>query len=132
MHLQRKRKRHDPDLTALEPKRSLGQILGKCDEEDVESSGITPLPEQPLYVDKMDDKIKCRWCPNWIGSAESHVINQHVWKAASHKTALCKELQAQKGKGVQMDIRTFFSLNHEVIELQYSNTVLQSHILLLL
>ena len=113
LHLQRKRKQRfdDPDLSALEPKRSLGQILGKCDKEDVESSGIMPLPEQPLYEDETCDKIKCRWCPNWIGSAEPRVINQHVRKAASHKTARSEELQVQKGTGVQMDIRTFFSLN---------------------
>ena len=49
----------DSDLSALEPKSSLGQILGKCDKEDVESSGITPLPEQPLYEDETGDKIKC-------------------------------------------------------------------------
>ena len=80
MHLQRKRKQRfdDPDLSAYEPKRSLGQILDKCDKEDVESSYITPLPEQPLYQDESCDKIKCQWCPNWIGSAEPRVINQHV------------------------------------------------------
>ena len=112
MYLQRKRKQRfdDPDLSAYEPKRSLGQILGKCGKEDLESSGIIPLPEQPLYQDESCDKIKCQWCPNWIGSAETRVINQHVRKAASHKAAQSKELQVQEGTGVQMDIRTFFSL----------------------
>lgn len=112
MHLQRKRKQFDdPDLSACEPKRTLGQILGKCDKEDVECCGIIPPPDQPLYQDESCDKIKCRWCPNWIGSAEPRVINQHVRKAASHNTAQSKELQVQEGTGVQMDIRTFFTTN---------------------
>ena len=60
----------------------LDVVLGKCKIEDFQPASTTE--QQPLYIDAYDEAIKCSWCPNWPGSQQTKVINQHVKKAASH------------------------------------------------
>ena len=103
--MQRKHPIDDSD-TGTEPKRSLVTILSKCDQEDV------PDINQPLFIESINDKVMCKWCPGWTGSSETKYINQHVRKAASHKQARARELNiptpASSSQGVQLDIRSFF------------------------
>lgn len=90
----------NPKLDVIMEKRK----LDFCDE---------PL-EQPLYIDEPDEAIKCSWCPNWKGSQQTKVIDQHVKISASHLKArqkhLCLPDVATTTSGRQLDIRSFFDI----------------------
>ena len=79
--------------------------MARCDKEEV--------PDQPLYIDEMDECVKCSWCPPWKGSRMAKVINQHMRKSVSHSKARNKSLNIEdpSTQGVQQDIRTFLTGN---------------------
>ena len=78
--LQRKRPSCNKDTNAqIGPPKTvkLDTILDKCDKEDISDSlGL----EQPLFIDEESQKIKCSWCPAWVGSDTVKVANQHTRK----------------------------------------------------
>ena len=102
----------DDSSIETEPKRSLVTILSKCDKEDIPELSII---KQPPFIEPINDRIKCNWCPGWTGSSQTKRINQHVRKAVSHKQARTRELNLptcqcpeSSSQGVQLDIRSFF------------------------
>ena len=56
---------------------NLSAVLVKCNRED-------GVEKQPLYIDEGLECIRCTWCPNWKGSQETKVINQHTKSSKSH------------------------------------------------
>ena len=88
----------------------LSGVLVKCKRED-------DVEEQPLHVDEGLECIKCTWCPDWKGSQETKVINQHTKTAKSHE----RERRRLRGEDVRQglekaaqgvhDIRQFFTVN---------------------
>ena len=108
--MQRKRPSCNKDTnTQIGPPKTvkLDTILDKCDKEDFSDSSEL---EQPLFIAEESQKIKCSWCPTWVGSDSVKVANQHTRKAISHRTARIKELNLPQPqlRGVQTDIRSFF------------------------
>ena len=85
----------------------LDLVLRKCDKEGVDESMEV---EQPLFIDESVQKIKCSWCPTWVGANTTKVVNQHIRKAVSHQLTRIQELNLPQpeSQGVQTDIRTFF------------------------
>lgn len=66
---------------------------------------------QPLYIDDGEEAIKCTWCPDWKGSIQLKVINQHVKTSASHRNPRIRHLKLDTEpnvRGQQLDIHTFF------------------------
>ena len=89
-----------------EPK--LDVVLGKCTKEGISDSDVI----QPLYIDDGEETVKCTWCPDWKGSIQVKVINQHVKTSASHRNARIRHLKLDaetNSQGRQLDIRVFFS-----------------------
>ena len=79
----------------------LDKAIQKCHEEGPE--------EQPLYIDAIEECIKCKWYPGWQGSPQVKRVNQHCKRDKSHITARRKQSgEIQPLKGVK-DIRTYFS-----------------------
>ena len=80
---------------------NLSAVLGKCNRED-------EVEKQLPYIDKGLECIKCTWCPNWKGSQETKVINQHTKSAKSHdlERRRCETRHRKAAQGVH-DIRQF-------------------------
>ena len=62
---------------------ALYKSLKKCHKEDVDP--------QPLYIDSIDECIKCKWCPNWAGSQQVKGVNQHCKRDKCHLKARSRE-----------------------------------------
>lgn len=92
-------------VSSITKRGDLDSILKKCiKEEDVD--------QQPLYVDDIDECIKCKWCPTWSGSQLVKRVNQHCKRDRSHSKARSRENGQSQSElqGVQ-DIRSFLSQN---------------------
>ena len=73
-----------------------------CIEESIET--------QPLYIDGVDECIKCTWCHVWSGSQKVKRINQHYKRDKCHAKAhmRAKGYSESDSHGMR-DIRDFFS-----------------------
>jgi hypothetical protein len=95
----------DEDEVCKKPK--LDVLLGKCTKEDISDRDVS----QPLYIDDGEEAVKCTWCPDWKGSIQAKIINQHVKTSASHRNARIRYLKLTdtNAQGQQLDIRSFFA-----------------------
>ena len=59
----------------------LVKVLSKCAKEEK-----TDKDGPPLYIDDSCDMIKCKWCPNFKGSIEACVVNQHCKSSKNYIT----------------------------------------------
>lgn len=99
---------HDRNDEKSIKKPRLDVILGKCTKENISDCDMI----QPLYIDDGEEAIKCTWCPDWKGSIEAKVINQHIKTSASHRNARIRHLKLDtetNAQGRQLDIRSFFA-----------------------
>lgn len=73
-------------------------MLATADKENIEDE------DEPLYIDKKDNVIKCFWCKQFCGSKMLKHVNQHTRKSVSHLQARKEKLRQGDG---QNDIRNF-------------------------
>ena len=89
-------KEADDDLNQLLVP-DLVKVLSKCaKEEKTDDEG------QPLYIDDSCDMIKCKWCPNFKGSIEARVVNQHCKSSKNHITRRRQILGEDPLKGIRI------------------------------
>ena len=87
------------------------KVLSKCaKEEKTDDEG------QPLYIDDSCDMIRCKWCPNFKGSIEARVVNQHCKSSKNHVTRrqLLGEDPLKGMKGLQ-SVRKYFKPSYSDI-----------------
>ena len=93
-------------VTTPSPVLPLEKALSKCNSED-----DVPEEEQPIHIDEGSNVIRCRWCPNFKGSTEPRVVNQHMKYSKTHQLErqhrLHPEDLSDPTEGVQ-DIRSYF------------------------
>ena len=83
------------------------KVLSKCAKEEKTDDG------QPWHynnIDNLCDIIKCKWCPNFKGSIEARVVNQHCKSSKNHTTRRRQMLGEDPLKAVQglQSIKKYF------------------------
>ena len=83
----------------------LSKVLSKCAKEEK-----TDEKGQPLFIDELCDRIKCKCRPTFKGSIEARVINQHCKSSKTHIAIRRKLLGEEPSEGLQglQSIRNYF------------------------